>query len=546
MGMILPHKAPAFALGAALLLSGCLGGADDTIIRTGTSGVTSPSETDTGGANNPPNNPGNGSGNDNGNSNAGGNPPNPPVLFRAASMQYGVDPTVAQIKGVVDATPVVGRIQQFNLGGYGGFAFNGPSDVVNFDIGGPPATGLGDGTFVRVFVLENNSSPSTRLVFVTIDAIGAGNVIQNALKAAVSQAAGVPANNVLFAQTHSHSAADLQGLWGGVPAGWLDCAVKNDATACDPAVQEGMYQLAAKATREAVAKLQPVDLEFAQAKLEGEDRLNNFRRCNPEDTKQPDPFLTVLTAKARNGKTVGALLNYSAHPTVLGSSNRLVHTDWVGGALRTLEREWGSTVLFYNGAIADSSPRAPAGSDAYERANALGVKVAQAAKQALLYKKKINEGLNVQHAEALLPLTNPLFIGAALLRSFNQYYNFTPAGPQLAAAVPMYNTLPQAALYAQTPVSRIRLGSADNAALELVTIPGEASRGFADALRARSATPMMLMGLTHNSFGYILTETEFGDGVFECQSSYEETVSLGPLTTPALNLQAYGPLFSGN
>ncbi len=55
---------------------------------------------------------------------------------------------------------------------------------------------------------------------------------------------------------------------------------------------------------------------------------------------------------------------------------------------------------------------------------------------------------------------------------------------------------------------------------------------------------MMLLGLTHNSLGYILTEDEFGNGLFECQSFYEETVSLGPFTTPALNLQAYDPLFA--
>ena len=150
----------------------------------------------------------------------------------------------------------------------------------------------------------------------------------------------------------------------------------------------------------------------------------------------------------------------------------------------------------------------------------------------------------MSHATAFLPVSNPLFVGAGGLRSFNGYYNFTPLGEQLAANIPGYENLPQAALYAETPVSRIQLGQGEGKVLELVTIPGEGSKGMADSIRARSSNPMMLMGLTHNSLGYILTENEFGNGLFECQSFYEETVSLGPFTTPALNLQAYDPLFA--
>ncbi|HEX4918148.1 MAG TPA: neutral/alkaline non-lysosomal ceramidase N-terminal domain-containing protein [Limnobacter sp.] len=482
-------------------------------------------------------------------------PPPPPVVdgprldvshFRAASAKRRIDPTPAQLQGVVvSSTPVVGKLQQFNLGGYGGFDFNGPEDVVNFDIGGPPASGIGDGTFVRVFMIEDMAEPANRLVFVTIDAIGAGNVIQNRLKAAVAQAANTQPDNVLFAQTHTHSGADLQGLWGGVPNSWLDCAQVDPAQACDPKVQPGLYQLAAQATQEALANLEPAELRYGQTLLEGEARLNNFRRCDPEDMRTPDPHMTLLQARARNGKVLGAVLNYSAHPTVLGLSNRLVHTDWVGGALRTLENNFKSTVLYYNGAIADSSPRAPGGEDPYERANALGVQVAQAALAGMSNPVVLKNGMQVQHANALLPVTNPLFIAAGGVRSFNGYYNFTPAGDTLAQ-LPGYNNLPQTALYAQTAVSRIRLGQGDSPSntLEMVSIPGEGSRGLADALRARSNSPMMLLGLTHNSLGYILTEQEFGSGLFECQSFYEETVSLGPLTTPALNQQAYNVLFA--
>ncbi|WP_255985076.1 hypothetical protein, partial [Klebsiella pneumoniae] len=85
-----------------------------------------------------------------------------------------------------------------------------------------------------------------------------------------------------------------------------------------------MYQLAAQAAAEAVARLEPAYVDFAQTVLEGEARLNNFRRCDPDDSRMPDPTLILLQARTARGEVLGSLLNYSAHPTVLGSSNRLV------------------------------------------------------------------------------------------------------------------------------------------------------------------------------------------------------------------------------
>src|SRR3546814_16477293 len=62
----------------------------------------------------------------------------------------------------------------------------------------------------------------------------------------------------------------------------------------------------------------------------------------------------------------------------------------------------------------------------------------------------------------------------------------------------------------------------------------------------------MLLGLTQNSFGYIIPEEEFnyrdasGDtGFLVPFTNYEEFVSLGPLTAPLLRAEAYIPLFDG-
>ncbi len=131
---------------------------------------------------------------------------------------------------------------KFGLGGYG---LGDPTTLLNPTyphIGNGFATGNytkleDDGnphsTYVRAFVVEQ--AGKAPVAFVTLDAVGAGNIIQRNLKAAVTAATGIPADNILFGQTHSHSAGDLQGLWGGVPATWLDCdSSKFDLDGCGP------------------------------------------------------------------------------------------------------------------------------------------------------------------------------------------------------------------------------------------------------------------------------------------------------------------------
>lgn len=481
------------------------------------------------------------------------NPPPPPPFiasYRVGAASENIDPTPSQLAGVMVGIPfITEKLQQFNLGGYGSVQPPmSPSELVNFDIGGPPASGLGDGTFVRAMAIEPIDAPEQRILLVMIDATGAGNVIQDRVKAAIRDATNIPADRILFAQTHSHAAADLQGLWGGVPSGWIDCADLSPERACNAEEKKGLIQLAASAAKKAVDGMQPAHLELTQTELRGEARLNNYRRCNPQEVLEPDSFLTMVRAVGMDGKSVATLLNYTAHPTVLGLENRQVHTDWVGSALRDLEKIHGGTALFFNGPIADASPRSPGSGDMYARAEAMGKAVAAAATGAIAGNTtRLGPGLEFRSAQAFLPVMNPLFTAAAGLRLLNGYYSFSPIPSEVLAQIPGVNELPQVALYASTPVNRLVFGAAEDPTVgfEIVTIPGEASMRVAQDLRQRSPRKMALLGLTQNSFGYILTEDEYGSGLMECQADgfYEETVSLGPLTAPLLRLQAYDRLF---
>ncbi len=500
-----------------------------------------------------------------------------PSALCAGSAKRVITPSEAHIAGVTE-TRLGGTTvtQKFHLGGFG----IGPVETLgplDAPISNEPASrafhcanfaadcaeGSREHTWVRALYLSRPTAagPGTEVLFVTLDAAGAGNLVQERLKAAIHEATGVPRDDILIGQTHSHAAADLQGLWGGVPQGW---------------VENRLAVAAAEASAAARRRARRAELTYAAGR---DGAFNSYRRPRVHVDATPDETLSVLQARDSLGRVLGTLVQYSAHPTSVGPDSggelgRAVHADYVLGVEDVLEAATGgATALYYNGPIADASPAGPtAGDDDYRRVHSRGECLARTALTLLdpahprqcefseldpaeVRRVALAPTLEVRHEEALLPVTNPLFVAAGLLGSFNRYYDFLQLpladvpflGPALA---PEQAHLPQVAPIARTLVSRVTIGGATGG-LEMVTVPGEATNTFGQYVRGLAETPhMMLLGLTQNSFGYIIPEEEFdyvdpsGEAGFVLPfTGYEEFVSLGPLTAPLLRLQAYNPLF---
>ncbi|MGH8530326.1 MAG: hypothetical protein ACRETN_10915 [Nevskiales bacterium] len=424
-------------------------------------------------------------------------------------------------------------------------------------------------TWVRAFYLSTPTSAAdrgTEVVFVSLDAVGAGNVILEDLKTAIRLSVPTLApENILIGMTHSHAGADLQGLWGGVPQDW---------------VQNILRQSAVNAVLQARNSAEKAEVTFATGK---DGAFNNYRRPRyQEDTADADPQLSVLQAKVTGSpRVLGTLVQYSAHPTSIGpdsggDAGRAPHPDYpLGLEDRVEEATGGAAAVYFNGPIADASPSGgPGGSDPYDSVRNRGDCLARSALAILQNNPAgvcsnqlrierqlvLAPALQVRSADAQLPITNPLFLVVGAGLQFNRYYDFQPfalrdipgIGPALAAE---QGNLPQVVFVANTLVNRITLGSGSGNTAEIVTIPGETTNTFGQYIRQlahdRAGTDnVMLFGLTQNSFGYILPEEEFnyidpsGDAGFVLPGTgYEEFVSLGPLTAPLLRIQAYNPLF---
>ena len=149
-------------------------------------------------------------------------------------------------------------------------------------------------------------------------------------------------SEIVVDSDHSHGGPDTAGVWGGVPTSYLKLV--HDRTV--------------DAIVEAWQKMQPATLSYAAAKAgvngegaqyppeegnDGDYLLNNQYSHDPANQIM-DNEVRVLQAKdPSTGEILDTYVNFSAHPTVLGSSNTKVTGDYVGRLNVQIEKAFGGT-----------------------------------------------------------------------------------------------------------------------------------------------------------------------------------------------------------
>ncbi len=136
---------------------------------------------------------------------------------------------------------------------------------------------------------------------------------------------------------HSHSGPDTMGVWGGVPA----------------AYRQMIADRTVEAIVEAFRTMQPGTLYYGTAP--GRDLLSNQFDYDAAN-QAVDSDVRVLQARTAAGRPFATLLNFSAHPTVLGSGNRKVSGDWVSSAGPALARRFGGEAMTMVGTLGRTQP----------------------------------------------------------------------------------------------------------------------------------------------------------------------------------------------
>ncbi len=221
---------------------------------------------------------------------------------------------------------------------------------------GKPSEGVHDPIYARALVLDDGES---RLALVVLDLIGIDRRCREAVLRALKGKVDLRADQLMMSATHTHSGS------GGLARDvhwWIAMGVYDDKLFRETAAAT------AQAVLDAFAALRPARLGV---KL---DTLDGFNRNRRVDNGPRDTDFTLLRVDGADGAPMGVLVNYAAHPTILGSDDMLVSADFPGALCRELEQRHGEafTAIFTNGDEGDMSPNTPGGETQWDRVEAMG------------------------------------------------------------------------------------------------------------------------------------------------------------------------------
>ncbi|MBV9097402.1 MAG: hypothetical protein JO079_05030, partial [Frankiaceae bacterium] len=319
----------------------------------------------------------------------------PVVLLAAAALAAAVVPVAAVADGhnvvsgvrgavylvgggVADINPTPDMLanNDFYLGGYGFSDFKA-GNAVQLPASGRYATGiLGDGAHSRAFAVSDFDHTivlaqiETQGYFAAykVGPFGITEIRKDASAAIASLAAGhnfrapVPsASEIVVDSDHSHGGPDTVGVWGGVPTSYLKLV--HDRTV--QAIVDAWLRL-----RPAVLSYGAVhggvSGEAAYTPADGDWLIHNQFSNDPNNQVMDDEVRVLQARDPRTGNVLDTYVNFSAHPTVLGSSNTRVTGDYVGRLDDKLEAAFGGFGMDQVGTLGRTQPEradCPGGGD---------------------------------------------------------------------------------------------------------------------------------------------------------------------------------------
>ena len=234
--------------------------------------------------------------------------------------------------------------------------------------------GIHDELYSRALVLENNGAT---IVFVSLDVLALPSEFVETVRKRIEARTSIRRDSIVIASTHTHA--------GPV-------TVKTFFNPEDSLDQAYMDRLANAIEDSVVAaweERRPSRVGVGSGRVEG----IGVNRRTP-DKKPVDEEIGIVRIDDLSGQSRAVLINYSCHPTVLGSDNLLASGDFPYFAVNTIEKTLGdgSFAMFVNGtqgniSMGHSSELSAIGvitpGRTFEHAEELGNKLAFAALAAL-------------------------------------------------------------------------------------------------------------------------------------------------------------------
>lgn len=201
-----------------------------------------------------------------------------------------------------------------------------------FAPGGRPSIDIHDHLTAQALVLEDDD---TRAALITCDLLAVTHDFVLPLREMIRERTGIPAEHIMIACVHSHTApatASLQDI-GEADLTYVRMAARHIAGAVEASTR----------------KLQPVRFSVAR----GEHTKLAWNRLGRQDV---NPAVEVVRFDTTTGEPLALLAHYACHPVILGPKS-IISADYPGALRRHLRRQYpGGVILFANGAAGDIDP----------------------------------------------------------------------------------------------------------------------------------------------------------------------------------------------
>lgn len=355
-------------------------------------------------------------------------------------------------------------------------------------------------------------------------------------RAAILERTGLDDGSLLINMSHTHSGANVNSQLTDKPGAEL----------IEPYIEQLTEQIGA-AILEARETAAPAWVTYGTGRCalatnrDLWDAEAERWACGYNPGEPADDTLVVARVTGESGEVRATLFNYACHPTTLAWENRLLSPDYIGAAREVLEQAFGAPALFFHGASGDLAPRDDYVGDtsvADSNGRQLGYAAAAAienlppAGTQFVYTGIVASGANLgtweyqpcdtaqrEASERLAALVRPVELqrkeDIGVVESAS---GATPDSVQEREKALRRQFLAQALGDGPTytmPLWIWRLGGA-----LLVAIPNEPYSVFQVELRRRLAgTPLLVLGTTNRTMGYLSPEDTYGTGLYQEQQS---------------------------
>jgi len=215
------------------------------------------------------------------------------------------------------------------------------------------STGVLDPIYHRVLAMDDGRE---QFYLVSTDLCLFSPGLYDEVAAELKKQSGIDTRQFWWSVTHTHSAPEIG------PHGVYDALLKGRSDhEWDREYTEQVKTSLISAVQQAKAKLEPARLQTGV----GFSAANINRRAMDVDKKVTlglnpdgpvDRQIGLIRLERPDGSTLGLVVNYAIHGTVMSGKNELISGDAPGVVASYVEEKLGATVLFVNGAAGNMAP----------------------------------------------------------------------------------------------------------------------------------------------------------------------------------------------